>query len=352
MPFSILNSDSPEWGALFESLPLEQQDIFYAPSFARLCKNTLNREDEVLCATMTSGAGVVVYPFVKRSLARLTGFPSSSGLYDITGLYGRGGMVGSLAALMDTTPFHTAMAVYCRENAIVCGFDRFHPVIANDARTAPEARIMEIGGFVVVDLRPEMGAIENAFKPSVRKDLRKAEQNGIACFAESNCDHLKDFMDIYYHTMGRNSADEFYYFNEEYFAALGKEIPGQFHFFYATAGDNIVSCELVLHHGKYCHSFLGGTKREALPLCANPILKREIIRFFKGLGYEYFLLGGGSKPDDGIFNFKKAYAPEGVLPSRIGGMVWNHQAYERLREEMLSAGMPIPANRFQFYDTN
>lgn len=299
---------------------------------------------------MTSGAGVALYPFVKRNLTRLTGFSSAAGLYDITSLYGRGGIVGSSAALMDITPFHTAMAAYCRENAIVCGFDRFHPVIANDVRAAPDAKIMEIGGFVVVDMRPEMDVIENAFRQSVRKDLRKAERNGITCFCESNCDHLKEFLDIYYHSMGRNSAAEFYYFSEEYFAALGKEIPGQFHFFYAVAGNDIVSCELVLHHGKYCHSFLGGTKREALPLCANPILKREIIRFFKGQGCAYFLLGGGTKPDDGVYNFKKAYAPEGVLPSRIGGTIWDHQAYERLKAELSFAGVVIPGNRFQFYD--
>lgn len=352
MSFSILHPNSPEWDTLFESLPLDQQDIFYSPSFARLCKNTLNREDEVLCATMTSGADVLLYPFVKRNLASLTGFPSYTGLYDITGLYGRSGIVGSLASSTDNASFHTAMAAYCRENAIVCGFDRFHPVIANDVRAAPDTKITEIGGFVVVDMRPEMDAIENAFKQSVHKDLRKAERNGITCFCESNGDHLKEFLDIYYHTMGRNSADEFYYFNEEYFSAISKEIPGQFHFFYAVAEDDVVSCELVLHHGKYCHSFLGGTKRESLPLCANPILKREIIKFFKGRGCEYFLLGGGAKLNDGIFNFKKAYAPEGVLPSRIGGMIWNHQVYGQLRADMSLAGIAIPVNRFQFYDSN
>jgi len=351
MSFAILNPDSPEWDVLFEGLPFDQQDIFYSPSFARLCNNTLNREDEVLCATLTSQEGGLLYPFVKRSLARVSGMQDVAGRYDITSLYGRGGIVGTVDALADTAAFHANMATYCRENGIICGFDRYHPVIGNELRAASDAKIIETGGFVVVDLRPEMDAIENAFKQSVRKDLRKAERNGVRCFAESSGDHLKAFLDIYYHTMGRNSASEFYYFNEEYFAALGKNIPGKFHFFYALVGEDIVSCELVLHHGKYCHSFLGGTKREALPLCANPMLKREIIKFFKGEGCEYFLLGGGSKPDDGIFNFKKAYAPERVLPSRVGGIIWNPQAYEQLRADISSAGIAISANRFQFYDT-
>ena len=352
MTFSILIPDNPVWADLFEMLPLDQQDIFYSPSFARLCQKTLDQNDEVLCAAMTSDAGVLLYPFVKRNLGKLTGFAEYSGYCDITGLYGRGGIVGSAAALQGTTPFHAAMAAYCRKQAIVCGFDRFHPVIGNDVRAAPDSKIMEIGGFVVVDMRPDMNVIENGFKQSVRKDVRKAERNGITCFAESSSDHLKEFMDIYYHTMGRNSASEFYYISENYFTSVAKKIPGQFHYFYALAGNDIVSCELVLHHGKYCHSFLGGTKKEALPLSANPMLKREIIRFFKTRGCEYFLLGGGSKPDDGIFNFKKAYAPEGVYPSRVGGTIWDTDTYARLRDSMLASGKDVPAGRFQFYDTN
>ncbi|MHB1530114.1 MAG: GNAT family N-acetyltransferase [Acidiferrobacteraceae bacterium] len=352
MSFSILEPDNPTWALLFEHLPSDQRDIFYAPSFARLCKKTLNSSDEVLCAALASESGVVLYPFVKRDLARLTGFREFSGMYDITSLYGRGGIVGSPGALAGVTSFYEAMAAYCRQNAIVCGFDRFHPVIANDLCAASDAKIMEIGGFVVVDMRADIDTIEKSFKPSVRKDLRKAERNGITCFAESDGSHLSEFMEIYYHTMERNSAADFYYFTEEYFSALQEEIPGQFHFFYTVSRDKIVSCELALHYGKYCHSFLGGTTKEALPLCANPLLKREIIRHLKKQGCEYFLLGGGTKPDDGIFNFKKAYAPEGVRPSRIGGIIWDQDAYARLKEYMLAAGRTVAADRFQFYDTN
>lgn len=352
MQFIVMKSDSPEWVVLFERLPSEQQDVFYAPSFARLCQESLNKHDEVLCAAMAGRNGVILYPFVKRDLARLTGVSDFAGLYDITSLYGRGGIVAPRTAFQDMPAFHAAVAGYCRENGIVCGFDRFHPVMANDALAASETMIIEVGGFVVVDLRPEMQEIEASFRHSVRKNLRKAEQGGITCFVEANGDHIPDFLDIYYHTMERNAAAGFYYFSSDYFSALHRLMQGQFHFFYAVAGDEIVSCELVLHHGKYGHSFLGGTKREALPLCANPMLKREIIRFLKESGCEYFLLGGGSQPDDGIFNFKKTYAPEGVLPSRIGGTIWDHQAYTRLKEELINAGVAISAKRFQFYDVN
>lgn len=352
MAFSILTPDDPAWDALFDRLPAVEQDVFYTAAFARLCQQTLNRDDEVLCAAYENGNAVVLYPFAKRDLSRLTGFRQFAGRHDITGLYGRGGLVSAGATPETLAEFHRALADYCGASDIVCGFDRYHPVMANEAKAGPATRVMDVGGFVVVDLRPDPEAIQASFKSSVRKDLRKAERNGIRCFDEADDAHLRDFLDIYHGTMERNAASEFYYFPEAYFAALCRTISGQFRFFYAMAGDDIVSCELVLLHGKYAHSFLGGTRREALPLSANPMLKWEIIRTLKAQGCEYFLLGGGTRPDDGIFQFKKAYAPEGVLPSRIGGTIWNQEAYRQLRETMAAAGVAIPENRFQFYDLN
>lgn len=352
MSLQILKPGSAEWTSLFAKLPMEQQDVFYSPEFAQLCQDTINRDHEVLCAAIATDGGAILYPFAKRNLASLTRLPGFDGFHDITGLYGRGGVVGSPRALADIGTFHAAMAGYCDKESIVCGFDRFHPLIGNDAYAAPGARVMDIGGFVAVDMRPALDEIERSFRHSVRKDLRKAERNGISCFAEPNCDHLEDFLDIYYHTMDRNAATEFYYFSEGYFLALAKQMPGHFHFFYAVAEGEIVSCELVLHHGKYCHSFLGGTRKQALPLCANPLLKREIIAFLKDRGCEYFLLGGGIRAADGMFKFKQAYAPEGVYPSRIGGMIWNPDIYRKLRDETAKAGIAVPVGRFQFYDAH
>lgn len=352
MAFSILTPDDPTWAALFDRLPAEQQDVFYTPSFARLCQDTLNRDNEVLCAAWSSDGAVVLYPFAKRDLGRLTAYQAFAGRHDITGLYGRGGVVAADATPEVLAEFHAALADYCHAHDIVCGFDRYHPVMANENHASPGTKVMDIGGFVVVDLRPDLDAIQESFKSSVRKDLRKAERNDIRCFSEADDAHLADFLEIYHGTMARNAASEFYYFSAEYFATLIRTIPGQFRFFYAMAEGRIVSCELVLLHGKYAHSFLGGTRREALPLAVNPMLKWEIIRTLKDHGCEYFLLGGGTHPDDGIFQFKKAYAPEGVLPSRIGGTIWDRDTYSQLRETMTAAGVDIPQNRFQFYDLN
>jgi hypothetical protein len=350
MSFSVLNPDSPEWASYFDALPIDQRDVYYSPSFARLFQETINKGDEVCCAAMNTDEGALLYPFVKRNLGRLTGVDRLLGLCDTISLYGRGGVVGSQTALQNIDFFNQRLASYCKENSVVCSFDRFHPILKNETLASKSAKLLDVGGFVVVDLRPEMTDIENSFKHSVRKNLRKAERNDVTCIIESNGNHLKDFLDIYYQTLSRNEAREFYYFNEEFFVALCDMLAGQFHFFYAIVAGSIVSCELVLHHGKYCHSFLGGTYKEALHLCANQLLKREILSFCRQLGCEYFLLGGGQAPNDGVFNFKKAFAPKGVRPSYIGGTCWDSTTYEKLKMELPANGFEIALNRFQFYD--
>jgi hypothetical protein len=348
--FSILEADDPRWDTLFTVLQPSAQDIFYCSGFARVCRTILPPSERPVCAAFSATDGnVLLYPFVMRNVAGLLDLPVSEGLQDTVSLYGRGGAVGR-ASGEALEAFHRSLAQYMSDQRVLCSFDRFHPVMGNHALAPKTCNVLNVGGFVVVDLRQSREALNQSFKSSVRKDLRKAERNGVTCFAEPNCDHLADFLDIYYQTMERNSASGFYYFPEAFFAALPTEAPGQFHFFYAVHEGRIVSCELVLHHGMYSHSFLGGTRRESLPLAANPLLKDTIFGKMKELGCDFFLLGGGQKANDNIFSFKYAYAPDGVLPSLVGGTVWRSDDYESLKREMTQSGHEIPSNRFQFYD--
>lgn len=350
MKFEILEPSSVRWGELFNSLSLEQRDVFYAPDFAQLCQDTLNASDEVKCATLITGdGGILLYPFVERNIGQAFGAPFDQDLNDTISLYGRGGIVGD-ANEQDVQVFYTLLEKYFEDRNVFCSFDRFHPVIANHGRVSKLTKVMDVGGFVVVDIRPTLEEVVMSFKPSVRKDIRKAERNNIECFCEGNSEHLESFLEIYYQTMDRNSAGEFHYFSKEFFNGLSQYINGKFLFFYAVYQGTIVSCELVLYHGNYAHSFLGGTRADALPLAANPMLKKAILQKMKSLGCHFFLLGGGHQPNDGIFNFKKAYAPQGVYPSYVGGSIWKPEIYQGLKQDLVTAGHKVSVNRFQFYD--
>ena len=351
MTFQIHTPDSADWRLAYELIPDERRDIFYSPSFASLCQKTINKNDEVLCALSYADSEIIIYPFAKRNIGKLVNIDTYNAHYDLIGLYGRGGMVSTgVPKTKAISDFYSHLKTYCDENSIICSFDRYHPVIANDHLSPLNTEVFDVGGFVVVDLRPKMSEIEANFKSSVRKDIKKAQRNGIQCFFESGSSSLQIFLEIYYDTMSRNGATDFYYFDESFFKALDEDLKGNFIYFYAKFESKIVSCELVLFEGRYCHSFLGGTLKEALPLSANPMLKYEIIRQCKSFGCEYFLLGGGTHPNDGIYNFKKAYSPCGIYRSKIGGTLWNKIQFDKLRQVMIDNNRSISVSRFMFYD--
>lgn len=352
MSIEVLSPQSPQWKSIYDRLPIEQKDVFYSPEFADLCQTELYSESVVKCATSLKNGDEILYPYVERDMGSLTGIPSLSGVKDISSLYGRGGLVVGTTNSERILRFHEEIGEYFHMNNIFCGFDRYHPIITNDRYAGIKTQMRDVGGFVVVDLSPPIEDIESSFVHSTRKHLRKADRNELSCVVESNGENINAFLDIYYKTMDRNAANGFYYFKKDFFCKLGEKMKGMFHFFYVLKDGKAVSCELVLHHGIYCHSFLGGTTSDAMPLCANHFLKREIVRFYKSRGCRYFLLGGGSQPNDGIFNFKKSFAPDGVLPSRIGFTIWNTQTYDKVRNEFIKANKAVVENRFQFYDPN
>ncbi|NVK18600.1 MAG: GNAT family N-acetyltransferase [Methylocystaceae bacterium] len=350
MIFQVISSDNPFWDQCFNILERNQKDVFYTSGFAQLCQKTINAQDKVQCAIWNDEQGnLLMYPFVLRNLCTFIDDPNVDGFYDTVSLYGRGGIVGQAEDVVFKL-FYRELENYFSDKNVFCSFDRFHPVIGNHDLIPHQGKAMEIGGFVIADLQRDMDEINRSFKSSVRKDVKKAIRNGVEWFCENSIDHLDDFLAIYYKTMDRNNASDFHYFPEEYFRNLETLLKEDFLFFYARHEGTIVSCELVLLHGDYSHSFLGGTRHEALPLAANPLLKKAIIETTHKMGCRYYLLGGGHQAEDGIFKYKKAYAPEGVYPSFIGGTIWNNERYQKLKLELSEAGHQIISSRFQFYD--
>ncbi|MBI2362398.1 MAG: GNAT family N-acetyltransferase [Elusimicrobia bacterium] len=347
----ILTPMDARWRVLFDRLPLASQDIFYSPEYAAVAAKFLHKDGRPLCAALETPAGFVLYPFLERDLATvLDGSGVSASGRDTTGLYGRNGAVSSSDDPALLAAFHAAFAGWCGANGVVCSFDRFHPVLANQRWSPPGTKLTDIGGFVVADLTRPAAEAEAAFKHSIRKSIKKAEKAGVEVFSEASTARLDDYLKVYSHTMQRREARDFYYVDPAYYRAIAERLPGGFRFFYARAGGEVVSTELVLVHGHYCHSFLGGTLREAMDKCPNHLLKREIMRWARTAGCRHFLLGGGETARNTIWAYKLGFALDGDRPSFIGGKVHDEAEYGRLRGEFERLHSGYFAGRFQFYD--
>jgi CelD/BcsL family acetyltransferase involved in cellulose biosynthesis len=111
-------------------------------------------------------------------------------------------------------------------------------------------------------------------------------------------------------------------------------------------GDRVVSSELALVSATSAYSFLGGTREDAFALRPNDLLKVELIRWAKAAGRQRFVLGGGFEADDGIFRYKRSFAPHGLVPFEIGTRVLRPDVYDELTRR---AGGPREPGFFPAY---
>nr|WP_240148372.1 GNAT family N-acetyltransferase [Diaminobutyricibacter tongyongensis] len=185
---------------------------------------------------------------------------------------------------------------------------------------------------VVCDLGLEPDALWMSFDQKVRKNVKKAQRSGVVVEVDTTGSRFDEFIAIYEATMDRRGADGGYYFQREFFEAIHREMPGQFAYFHALLDGAVISTELVLLSQESGYSFLGGTLDHAFAVRPNDLLKYEVMRWLAESGRRWFVLGGGYEAGDGIFRYKRAFAPNGIRPFAVGMRIIDPDSYRRLVE--------------------
>ena len=167
------------------------------------------------------------------------------------------------------------------------------------------------------------------FEHRFRKSLKKANKAELEVEVDTSGKRLEDFLEIYYGTMDRNNAKDNFFFSEDFFKQIN-EMHGNYVYIHVLYEGKVISTELVLYGPDNCYSFLGGTNRDYFHLQANTFLKYEIIKWAKENGLKSFVLGGGYGDDDGIFKYKKSFAPNGIHDFYIGKKIFDEDKYNEL----------------------
>lgn len=304
-------------------------DVFFQHNYGKLYEKIENGQCQSF--EFNNDTGAVYHMYIKRPVPWLI---DGVQYYDVTTPYGYGGpVVVEGASSVDLVEgYYQAWAKHCQEENIIAEFLRFHLFDNTDLRIGFPGEVIHISQNVVRWLHDSMDEIWMEFEHKVRKNVKKARNNGLTVTADASGEQLDMFLNINYKTMERNDAMDYYYLEKEYYQSIVDTLSGQFMFFHVWHEDMIVSTELVLCSERYVYSFLGGTLDEYYPMRPNDLLKYEIIKWCKETGHQAFILGGGYGGDDGIYRYKRAFAPGDDMPFYIGRMVWNLDVYERLVE--------------------
>jgi hypothetical protein len=331
MSFAVLDATIPEqlaaWIALWERWP--DREIFAHPHYGRL----FTKEGErTLAAVCTGQNGGVIYPFILRPLSALPWTAADEPGWDLVSPYGYS---GAFSWGEQPAGFWDSLSRWAKSNLVVSGFTRLS-LFEEQLLDFPGRKVAEIPN-VVRGLELDDEALFSDYEHKVRKNVKRARRENLVVEFDQSGARLDDFLRIYTGTMDRREAALGYYFDERFFRAIVDDLPGQWLFAHVLDEQQVVSTELVLVSQQHIYSFLGGTISEAFPKRPNDLLKHEVARWGREQGKQSYVLGGGYGGPDGIFKYKKAFAPNGVRQYYSGRMVFDSAAYEALGAARRSA---------------
>ena len=320
----IIDVNDDRWDDLVEGI--DEYYAYYKRKYIRAITRMDNAEP--ILFSYSDENGVALSVCMKHDLANnkcFIGRIEHNKYFDLISPYGYGGYV-----FCDCDPRRVAAEhrEVCRaEKNFVSEVIKFHPL--SRFVDSYEGKVSSPFHNVIRSTDGSMDDIWMDFKQKVRKNVKKAISYDLQVFHEATAEHLDDFINIYYKTMERNNADKAFFFDRSFFDLLSSD-EKNIEFFYVVKGNRVISAELVLYDNYCAYSYLGGTDDDFFEMRPNDILKYEIIRWANQKGLRSFILGGGHGDDDGIFNYKAALAPKGVVDFYIGTDLFSKEKYDEL----------------------
>jgi hypothetical protein len=297
----FLSTSDPE---LWRSYLPASRSVFGSLGYARICEAFRSCSPRLY--VLERGNAVVCYPLTLRALAELpfrveTLAKWDSATPDFTGplLFGDDSEIASVFLKQRDARFHN--------EGIVAEFAHVHPW--SQAQQMLGAGCIYNRDLVWVDVTLDPEELwRNHFDHSCRKNIKRAEKEGVRVFTASEDAHLREFYRIYRLTMEKNNALPGYYFSLEFCRAFQDELPDNARFVMAEYNGHIVAGTLYLHDQNDVFAFLGGADPDFQHVRPTNAVVWETIRWAHRAGKQRLILGGGYRPDDGIFRFKATFS--------------------------------------------
>ena len=309
-------------------------DIYFEEKYGSLYEKMENGKVDIF--EYKNELGSIRSMFIKREIPMKI---DNKTYYDLITPYGYGGPI--VVDCVDNSlrqelvqEYYKSFKAYCEANDIVSEFIRFHPILENYKDFKDIYDVQYMRKTLGTNLKDFDDPIQSEFSKSCRKVIRRALRNGITFKIEKSPDKIDEFKDIYYSTMDRNDANEYYYFDDEYFNNIINNFKENVILVKAIYEEKTIAAGLYFIFGKIIHIHLSGTLNEYLDLSPAYILKYAVTLWGKENGYELIHYGGGrsNSEEDSLFKFKKKFAKNTEFDFYIGKKVWDIDVYNKLCE--------------------
>lgn len=267
---------------------------------------------------------------------------ANSRLRDLVSVYG----YPDLATATPHLPYVHADAVLnplseaAREQGLVAGYLRLG---MTQEVTAPsgtagdyEAKRVDVGEVVVVDLTGGPDAAMGAYRKKLRNELRRPSKITI-----ERSDDFVAFHRIYTENMKRVNAEGSYFFSPAYLEAL-TALPGV-ELWLVCDGQGIIAGGVFIRQGNLVFYHLGATGDRSLATSPLKHLLHHRIQDLARSGLRSLVLGGGvGGNDDPLLRFKRAFSKQ-TQPVHALHVIFDPAEYTRLSGR---AYQPVSSSEF------
>lgn len=305
-------------------------DIYFTKDYVKL--NEIIENGEAKFFEVKSKYGHITHSAIKREIHTTV---DGEKYYDLISPYGYGGPVVHNYTDLNkiVAEFNECFRVYCHNNNIVSEFIRFHPLIQNQFDFKGLYDITYMRKTVGTDFKKFDDTFQSEFSSSARRIIRKLLRNERISFrVHHGFENIKEFIEIYNITMNRQDANQFYYFNNEYFYALKDKLKENILTISVKLDDVIIAMGIFFLSDDVVHDHLNGTRPEYREFSPAYLLKYASMKWGVENGYSKIHYGGGvsNAEDDPVLHFKKRFSKHTEFDFYIGKKIWNEEVYDKL----------------------
>lgn len=335
--FDITNSE--KWDAIVRSF--SSYDVYWLSGYTKAFQTHGDGEPILLYYEDDGirGINVVMLRDIADSLHFRGRIPEKR-YFDIVTPYGYGGWLMEGDA---TDRLFKAYSAWAEDHHIVSEFVRFHPMVQNHKFCTDFYDVVQLGEVVHMDISDRNRIWENLSSKN-RNVIRKAINNQVKIYNGRFPQIFGQFREIYNKTMDKDHAEDYYYFNEEFYWSILEDLPENAQVFFAEKDGLVIAASIILAANGHMNYHLSGSLREYSTLAPTNLLLYKAALWGNANGYKTLYLGGGvGSGEDSLFRFKRAFYRGELNHFYIGEKVLNQEVYDQLlglREQTDSSFFP------------
>jgi hypothetical protein len=336
----IIDVHDDKWDAVISKC--KAYDFYHTRSYHKL-ETDRNGDEAVLFVCFLEQVFIAI-PLVIREI-------EGTQYFDCTSVYGYSGPLSNeeasdiSEALIEI--FRIELLEYFRKENIVTVFSRLHPLIETQVVFNNFGTIRNVNKTVAININLTPEEQRKQYRKSNKSEINQLrKKKGYTVKKAETDEEITAFVAIYFKTMERVSADNYYFFEANYFRKILDDPNYEAILLLALKEDTITAGAIFTITNKLMQYHLAGTATPFINDTPMKLILDEARLLANSLQLNFLHLGGGvgGNDDDSLFRFKAGFSKMYFQFS-----TWQYIVYPETYNELVSKNGVLESEYFPLY---